>query len=112
MAFDPTSITTFSLGSEDYPYGQVYLLDESTWQVEDAILDDDGNWPGEYEVTQLNGNLREVLELLDRQFWIESDSTWEEFCEFMKPIWARKKAFDGRFNFYIWEDFGEYVEHL
>jgi len=103
MAFDPTSITTFSLGSEDYPYGQVYLLDESTWQVEDAILDDDGNWPGEYEVTQLNGNLREVLELLDRQFWIESDSTWEEFCEFMKPIWAGKKAFAGRFNLYIWE---------
>jgi hypothetical protein len=111
MAFDPSSITKFSLGSEDYHYGQVYLLDESTWQVALAILDDDGDWPGEYEVTQFSGSLREVLESLDHPIWIESDFTWEEFCEFMKPIWADKKVFDGRFNFYIWEDFGEYVEY-
>ena len=106
MAFDPSSITKFSLGSEDYPNGQVYHLDESTWQIEDAILDHDGYWTGEYEVTQFTGSLREVLESLDRLIWIESEFSWEEFCEFMKPIWADKKVFDGRFNLHIWENFG------
>ena len=112
MTFDPSSITKFSIGSEDYPSGQVYLLNESTWQVEDAVLDDDGYWTGEYEVTQVAGNLNEVLEALDYQIWIESDFSWEDFCEFMKPIWANKKVSDGRFNSYIWEKYGDYVEYL
>ena len=112
MAFDPSSITKFSLGNEDYPFGEVTLVDESTWQVNDAVLDDDGYWTGEYEVTQFTGNLREVLESLEYEIWIESEFSWEEFCEFMKPIWAGKKVFSGRFNLYIWEEHGEYVEYL
>ena len=112
MAFDSNSITKFFLGSEDYPYGQVYLIEDSTWIVEDAILDDDGNWPGEYKGTRVKGTLREILESLDREIWIESEFSWEEFCEFMRPIWAGKKLFEGRFNLYIWENFGDYVKYL
>ena len=70
MAFDPRSIIEFSIGSECYPSGQVYLLNESTWPVEDAVLDDDGQWTGEYDFPQVVGNLREVLEILDYQIWM------------------------------------------
>ena len=112
MEFDPTSITKFSLGSEDYPFGEVHLVDESTWEVKDCILDDDGYWTGDYEVTLVAGSLREVLESLEHQFWIESQFSWEEFREFMTPTWANKKAFAGRFNLFLWERYGEFVEYL
>ena len=112
MAFDPSSITKFSLGNEDYPFGEVTLVDKATWQISDAIIDDDGYWTGEYKVTQVKGTLREVLETLEDEIWIESESSWEEFCDYMKPIWADKKVFGGRFNLYFWENFGEYVENL
>ena len=110
MAFDSTQIKNFYLGNEDYHYGNVRNLSESIWQIEDAILDDDGNWAGEYEVYQISGDLAKVLEALDREIWIESDQAWDDFVEFMKPIWAKKKMFNGRFDSTTWENFGSSVE--
>jgi len=113
MAFDPKSVTFFKLGSEDYPMGEVSQIDDKSWQLSEVVLDDDGYWPGDYEISQLTGDLREVIQALsDQDIWIDSEATWEDFKVFMKPIWAQKKSFSGRFNLNIWEQYGQYVEYL
>lgn len=110
MPFNPDSVTKIFLGNEDYPYGAAIQLDGSMWEINDAILDDDGYFTGSYEESGFEGNLRELLEYLDRELWIESEGTWEEFSEFMKPIWLLKKMFNGRFNGTTWENYGNSVD--